>query len=416
MHILFISEYFYPFTHGGSEQSIYFLAKGLIEKNLKVSVLTLNYGTQKNERWKKINIYRCPFFIKMSKKHAHAISPFLLLNFFTQFIVLTYILYVVLKYKIGVIHIHSSFLIIPGIIAAKLLKKPVVVTVRDYQTLCPLGFCLNKKNNYKTCSIKNYITKDMAIYINGYISNKSFIKILFFILGALRSKLYSRINKLFLKKADKIVCISKKERIIFRCNNVNNTTVIYNSFDASLKKFRKKNQITFVGRLTYGKGAHLLINSFIGLFRHYKRLNLVIVGQGFLNSKITDKVEKNKLVNQVKIMGSIDYKKTLKIIAQSKLVIVPSLWEEPFGRVALESIMLGTPAVVSNRGGLKEIIENGYSGYVVDPVNKSLTKAIRLGLEYNNKLTYYIQTHKKQFQYKFNTHPTVQYINIYKSL
>ncbi|ACV47556.1 MULTISPECIES: glycosyltransferase family 4 protein [Halomicrobium] len=51
---------------------------------------------------------------------------------------------------------------------------------------------------------------------------------------------------------------------------------------------------------------------------------------------------------------------------QSKLVVVPSRYEEPFGRVAAEAMVSAIPCVVSNRGGLPEVV--GETGEIVDAV------------------------------------------------
>jgi glycosyltransferase involved in cell wall biosynthesis len=47
---------------------------------------------------------------------------------------------------------------------------------------------------------------------------------------------------------------------------------------------------------------------------------------------------------------------TLELLAQSRIVLVPSQWEEPFGRIAVESMANGIPVLASRTGGLKEIV------------------------------------------------------------
>jgi glycosyltransferase involved in cell wall biosynthesis len=60
------------------------------------------------------------------------------------------------------------------------------------------------------------------------------------------------------------------------------------------------------------------------------------------------------------------------------VVVVPSLWHEPFGRTAIEPWAYGIPVIASNRGGLAEIVEDGVTGIVVDPDERgSLTRALR---------------------------------------
>lgn len=66
---------------------------------------------------------------------------------------------------------------------------------------------------------------------------------------------------------------------------------------------------------------------------------------------------------------------------RSKVVVVPSRWEEPFGRVPAEAMVSGIPCVVSDRGGLPEVV--GDTGEVVEDVNsvQAWTEGIRTALE-----------------------------------
>jgi glycosyltransferase involved in cell wall biosynthesis len=52
---------------------------------------------------------------------------------------------------------------------------------------------------------------------------------------------------------------------------------------------------------------------------------------------------------------------------QVDVVVIPSLWHEAFGRIAIESLAHGIPVIASSRGGLPEIIQDGATGIIVDP-------------------------------------------------
>ena len=62
--------------------------------------------------------------------------------------------------------------------------------------------------------------------------------------------------------------------------------------------------------------------------------------------------------NQHKELGFLDHKKTLNILNQSEIAVVPSRWEEPFGRTALEASSSGCATIISNRGGLIETTDD----------------------------------------------------------
>lgn len=54
------------------------------------------------------------------------------------------------------------------------------------------------------------------------------------------------------------------------------------------------------------------------------------------------------------------------IVAQARLVVLPSLWEA-FGFVCLETMCLGRPVILTSGSGFEEIVEDGVSGYLVPP-------------------------------------------------
>tara|TARA_Y100000589_G_scaffold298063_1_gene306324 strand:- start:639 stop:974 length:336 start_codon:yes stop_codon:yes gene_type:complete len=59
----------------------------------------------------------------------------------------------------------------------------------------------------------------------------------------------------------------------------------------------------------------------------------------------------------------------MQSIAESDIIVYPSLYLEPFGRVPIEGMSLGKIVIVSGYGGLEEIIENNFDGFIVDPNN-----------------------------------------------
>ncbi|MBU1625816.1 glycosyltransferase family 4 protein [bacterium] len=61
------------------------------------------------------------------------------------------------------------------------------------------------------------------------------------------------------------------------------------------------------------------------------------------------------------------------------ICVVPSVWQEPFGIVALEGMASGKPLIVTNVGGLKTIVEDNISGFIVEPDNpESLASKLKL--------------------------------------
>ena len=116
------------------------------------------------------------------------------------------------------------------------------------------------------------------------------------------------------------------------------------------------------------------------------------------------------------MLGQISHKNLLRLMSKVKLVLVPSFWPEPFGRIALESISQGTPVVVTRSGGLPKIVSYGKYGLVVDAtasaVQKGIEKAIGEGEKYRKNIKNDFGKIRKRFQKDIVN----SYLNLYQKL
>src|SRR3989344_7639259 len=141
MTILFLVKFFQPFDRGGSEIRTYELARSLVKNGDRVNIITPNYGAKATEIVEGIKIFRMPFPIKL-KNSKDQIAPFWTNNI-TWFLFSTiYCIYICLKEDAKIIHAQNNEFIPAAAITSFLLKKKSIVTFRDYQSICPLGFCL----------------------------------------------------------------------------------------------------------------------------------------------------------------------------------------------------------------------------------------------------------------------------------
>jgi glycosyltransferase involved in cell wall biosynthesis len=116
----------------------------------------------------------------------------------------------------------------------------------------------------------------------------------------------------------------------------------------------------FLGRLSPEKGIKQLLTTWKKVRSPHARL--VIDGTGFEEEQI--RCLTRDLPN-VDFRVFVDRSQHEDLWAKAKFLIVPSIWHEPFGLVALEAMAHGRPIVVSNLGALSEIV--GEAGLVVDP-------------------------------------------------
>ena len=153
-----------------------------------------------------------------------------------------------------------------------------------------------------------------------------------------------------LKNVEKIIFVSEWVRNRFFLDLdiklADKTEVIYPSVNK--QKIVKKNKyITFVGRLNYSKGYDIFEKAIMQILNEFPKWNAFSVG---------DEDRRNIYINhkQHKELGFLNHKKTLNLLNKSEIAVVPSRWEEPFGRTALEASSCGCATIISNKGGLTE--------------------------------------------------------------
>lgn len=117
-------------------------------------------------------------------------------------------------------------------------------------------------------------------------------------------------------------------------------------------------------------GINYLIDTFYLLKKMLpdKNLKLLIVGSGSKEKSYKQKVADYDIANFVEFIGAVDNKETVKYHQQMSVFVALSL-QESFGVAVIEAAACGVPAVVSNVGGLPEVVENEKTGFVVEPKN-----------------------------------------------
>lgn len=142
-----------------------------------------------------------------------------------------------------------------------------------------------------------------------------------------------------------------------------NQVVAYTPY--SLKQFASASRaespvydFIYVGRLVSEKGLPDLLKAFQLLISDsdYQKVTLAIVGDGFIKTTLQEMAKELKLNGNVFFLGPKRGIELTKVIAQSRIGIVPSRWEEPMGGVSLELLAAGKNIIVSANGGLAECV------------------------------------------------------------
>jgi glycosyltransferase involved in cell wall biosynthesis len=119
--------------------------------------------------------------------------------------------------------------------------------------------------------------------------------------------------------------------------------------------------LVFLGRIEEIKGPHLAID----VARKAGR-SLVLAGnvpdehQGFFDTKVKPHIDGMK----VKYLGPVDDVEKSSLLASAAALLMPILWNEPFGIVMAEALACGTPVIGLSRGAVPEVIQDGVTGAV----------------------------------------------------
>lgn len=116
----------------------------------------------------------------------------------------------------------------------------------------------------------------------------------------------------------------------------------------------------YVGRISPEKGIHHLVEA---LPACHPSVRLAIAGDGPQEAELKAQVQRLGLTDRVRFLGYVSEPQSVFTAAEA--VVVPSLWNEAFGRVVVEAMGCGAVAVASAVGGMQEIFDDGAEGLLV---------------------------------------------------
>ena len=143
---------------------------------------------------------------------------------------------------------------------------------------------------------------------------------------------------------------------------INQTEVVYPSIGKAKKLYKKNKKIVFVGKLNPSKGYDIYRDAITKILDEFPDWRAYSIGD-----ESRDKPFINH-PNHIEL-GYLSHKKVLKFLSKTEIAVVPSRWEEPFGRTALEASSRGCATIISNRGGLPETSDHCLILKKLDPSN-----------------------------------------------
>ncbi|WPU92425.1 glycosyltransferase family 4 protein [Mucilaginibacter sabulilitoris] len=361
MRILLINSFYYPSFVGGAEISVQLLAEGLTKAGNQVYVLTTGPANK---------VYRVNRVTVISLKQRNIYSTYGgagnangALKSLWHFIDSCNIFYhfsisaILKKIHPDLVHTNTIQGFSPFIWKTiKDNKIPLVHTTRDYYLLCHKCSLFNNDKNCDTlclpCKVTNSVKRNFISYpdyfigISQYILNK---------------------HKAFLQIPDQL------------------SNVVYNaaksSADAEGRPVTEKIHFGYIGRIAEDKGVLYLANELAKL-SDTQKLSLKIIFAGKGDPQFITQLQGKLKGIEYEFMG---VSKPDDFYQQIDVLIVPALWNEPFGRTVIESLSYSVPVCQSDRGGLKEIYDPN-SSWIYSPDEDNLTTVIGHILDNKNEI------------------------------
>lgn len=358
MKILVLSDNFMPLSN--AERVAYLMTKEYVRFGHDVVVITSNEklknGEVKKFLYKNIQIYQ------IGSSYNRYLRPYL--SLFNPWVIKA--IKIILKNKhfdfahIHNIHTHISYYVI-SILNRKGVKQ--IMTAHDYmsvdygkfiQGINPSDLSENPKINPKISLLKTFLNNKRAL-INPF---------------------RNLLIKYFLNKLEQIITVSKAQEFILNSNGIKNTLTINNGISEyndsinlnQIEEFKHKYNISndekvllWAGRLSKEKGADQVEKVLMRLIDNNFKVKLLLAGGDvFNNPKLEDYIISPGWLNQEQMRVVFDI---------ADVVLVPSIYPDPFPTVVLEAMQSGTPVISTCFGGACEAVSNDVTGIVINPFN-----------------------------------------------
>jgi glycosyltransferase involved in cell wall biosynthesis len=153
--------------------------------------------------------------------------------------------------------------------------------------------------------------------------------------------------------------------------------VVYNGINVESFPYSEERDdyLLFLSRISPEKGTHLAVEAARRL-----GLPLIIAGkvdradQEYFHTAIEPLIDDR----QVTFVGEAGSVTKRRLYARARCLLLPLLWEEPFGLVMAEAMACGTPVIAFPRGSAPELIRDGETGYLVADVDEMVAAVRRV--------------------------------------
>ena len=257
---------------------------------------------------------------------------------------------------INLVHRHITLSIVRAI---KKYNIPIVFTIHDLNCVCPNHEMLVNGHVCEKCLHGRYSNCIKNKCVKGSTAKSSLAAIE--ATNYKRMKIYDDIDlyitpSYFYKKKLEESGIIHSE--IIHIKNFLPTDTVYSDNNPD------NGYLLYFGRISEEKGVLTLVKAVEKLENN---IPLIILGTGPIEDEIKEYIKAHNLGNRIKALGFKSGDELKKYVAEAKCVILPSEWYENGLYTIMEAMSQGIPVIVTNYGGLPEIVEDGKTGFICSP-------------------------------------------------
>ena len=370
MKIVFTTEYFHPFTPGGTATSLRLLAAALARAGDEVVIVTPDYGAPREETVDGARVMRFPVRRRLRPGASLApardhVNPLFHLRLACA------ALGAARELGADVLHAQEKHALVGTYLAARRLRRPVFVTLRDFGLVCPITTCLLSASRVPAdCSAwklqRECIGEFRRLYgVRG---------------GALRARAAlalryadARLKSAVLRRVDGVVGVSDEVLAIYaaagrvsreRGRVIHNLPPAPTAHAEAAARLRAGHRlpmsplVLYVGKRSPGKGYAVFLEAARLVAAKRPDACFVVAGAGDGPAPAGA---------NVRVLGELPHADTLALYELADVVVHPAAWPEPFSRVLLEAAAAGKPVVATRVGGTPEAVEDGVTGLLVEP-------------------------------------------------
>ncbi|WP_455139994.1 glycosyltransferase family 4 protein [Thermophilibacter sp.] len=395
-----ISSLYPPNVVGGAEISVEKLATQLAGMGHKVYVLTTGETDRESLRDTGVAVVERRFNNIMSFwefKHS-AFSKRVIFKLIDYFNVLNkaILMRVIQDIQPDVIHANNIYGISPVVWqVAYYSKVPLVQTLRDYYFVCPKANLM--RHGLATCSNPLFVCKLFRLFYRRQSRSVTALT------APSSYTLKQFVDERYFENAIQ--------------------ETIYNAIDIEPKRFealsalrtvsRPDNgafNVVFVGSLIESKGVRVLLKAIDKVDSSFV---FHFAGKGRLLPEVE---EFARCHDNIVIHGFLSEDKLNRLLSEMDVLVCPSIWPEPFGRVVLDAYKSCLPVICTNSGGLPELVIDNVTGLIVEPNNAGqLAQAIIeiKGWEWSEDRVRAMEKNLERFSIAFQAN---QFVELYKQI